>query len=338
LNSLDFSLTNRMPFCEKHQIESIYKCKKCTVEKREQTMVSRYGVRSALHSKQIKERKDATCLQLFGNVVVSKTEEMKNKVIETNLKKHGVKHTLQIQEVREKGKETMKQLYGVEYAIQNPEIKQKRVETNIQKFGVENALQNQDILNKRKETNILRFGTDEVFKNAEVQEKIKATMIETYGSANPLQCQEIKERKDATCEVRYGDKDIMKNPEIFEKVVQNSFKKKQYKLPSGRIIIYQGYENIALDELLKTVNEDEFTNDVKLMPCIMYSLNNKMHRYYPDIYIPSQNKFIEVKSPYTYNRQLAQNECKAAQVIKDGYSFEFWICSKTDILEIKQYE
>lgn len=38
-------------YCEKHKIESPYKCKKCSVEKRENTMMKRYGVRSALHSK-----------------------------------------------------------------------------------------------------------------------------------------------------------------------------------------------------------------------------------------------------------------------------------------------
>ena len=76
-----------MPYCEKHTIESKYKCMKCTVEKREQTMLARYGVRNALHSKEIKEKKDATCLEKYGNTVVSKTNFAKNKVRETNLDK-----------------------------------------------------------------------------------------------------------------------------------------------------------------------------------------------------------------------------------------------------------
>ena len=37
----------------------------------------------------------------------------------------------------------------------------------------------------------------------------------------------------------------------------------------------------------------------------------------------NKNKYIEVKSPYTYNKQLEQNNCKRDQVIKDGYTFEF---------------
>lgn len=324
-----------MNYCSKHNIDSKHKCPRCTVEKRQATMIARHGFANALQSPEIKKKKDDTCLKLFGNVVVSKTEEMKNKVIQTNLKRHGVEHTLQIQEVRDKGKETMVSRYGVEHAIQNEDIKQKRVETNLLLFGFENALQNPEILQKRRETNLLIYGTEEVLQSPEIQEKIKETMVNMYGAENPLQCEEIKAKKDKTCEERYGDKDIMKNAEIFEKVVKNSFKKKEYTLPSGKTITYQGYENVALDELLKTFNEEDIINDVKLMPKFIYEFNNKSHRYYPDIYIPSQRKIIEVKSEYTYNKQLEQNNCKKTQVVNDGYTFEFWICSKHTIIEKK---
>ena len=124
----------------------------------------------------------------------------------------------------------------------------------------------------------------------------------------------------------------MHNAEIFEKVMKNSFKKKQYTLPSGTILIYQGYENIAFNELMKEMKESDFTNDVKLMPKFTYQFGGKSHRYYPDLYIPSQKKIIEVKSPYTYNNQLEQNHCKKDQVVQDGYTFEFWICEKTKII------
>lgn len=209
------------------------------------------------------------------------------------------------------------------------------METNRERFGVDSALQNPDILAKRRETNLERYGTEEVLKSSKIQEQIRNTMIETYGAANPLQCEEIKTKKDKTCEERYGDKDIMHNPEIFEKVAKNSFKKKDYTLPSGKVITYQGYENVALDELLKTFKEEEVVNDVKQMPKFMYEFEDKKHRYYPDIYIPSQKRIIEVKSPYTYEKQLNQNHCKKEQVERDGYTFEFWICNKKAIVEKK---
>ena len=97
--------------------------------------------------------------------------------------------------------------------------------------------------------------------NHTVKQQIKETMIEKYGNASPLKCEEIMDRKNITCEERYGDKDIMHNSAIFEKVVKNSFKKKEYTLPSGKTIVYQGYENVALDELLKRLDTIESFND-----------------------------------------------------------------------------
>jgi hypothetical protein len=322
-----------MPHCEKHNITSDHKCKRCTVEKREATMMLRYGERSALHSKEIKERREKTCLEKYGSIVPANTDEIKKKTRESNMEKYGVEHTLQVKKFRDKGTATMIKKYGFEHAIQNFDIKQKRVDTYIERYGCENALQNPDVLAKRKVTNIERYGTDEILKIQSVKQQIKETMIEKYGNASPLKCEEIMDRKNITCEERYGDKDIMHNSAIFEKVVKNSFKKKEYTLPSGKTIVYQGYENVALDELLKTFKEDELTNDVKQMPKFMYEFEGKTHRYYPDLYLPAEKKIIEVKSPYTYNKQVEQNHCKRDQVMADGYTFEFWICEKTKIIE-----
>jgi hypothetical protein len=180
-----------------------------------------------------------------------------------------------------------------------------------------------------------RYGVEEVLRVPAIQDRIRETMVETYGAGNPLQCASIKEKKDKTCEERYGDKDIMHNADIFEKVMKNSFKRKEYVLPSGKIITYQGYEDVALNELFKTIREDEFTNDVKQMPRFNYTFNGNVHRYYPDIYLPVQKKIIEVKSSYTYNKQLLQNNAKRDQVLLDGYAFEFWICDTKRIVEIK---
>jgi hypothetical protein len=324
----------QLNYCEKHNLHSKHKCKKCTIEKREATMLKRYGVVSALQSASIKEKKNKSCLNKYGVEHTFAHESVKEKIKKTALEKYGVEYILQAKSVRDKGAETMKELYGSEHAIQNPEIKEKRVQTNISRFGVENALQSPEVLQRRKETNLERYGTDEVLKIKELQEQIKNTMIETYGAANPLQCPEIKAKKDKTCEELYGDKDIMHNPEIFEKVVKSAFKRKEYKLPSGKIIMYQGYENIAYNKLLETIGEDDFTNDIKKMPKVIYTLNDKSHRYYPDIYIQSQNKIIEVKSPYTFNKCLEQNKCKMKQCIEDGIKFEFWICDTKQVVKI----
>jgi len=100
---------------------------------------------------------------------------------------------------------------------------------------------------------------------------------------------------------------------------------KKFIFPSGKSVSYQGYENIALDELLTLYNEENIENDRKYVPHIKYKLYNKQHYYYPDIYIKSENLIIEVKSTWTYKNDLIKNINKALAVRKAGYKFEFWI-------------
>jgi hypothetical protein len=90
-----------MPYCEKHNIESEHKCKQCTVEKREQTMLERYGVRSALHSKDIKEKKNKTCLDKYGVEHSFSSDQVKQKCKDTLLEKYGVECSLSLQKVKE---------------------------------------------------------------------------------------------------------------------------------------------------------------------------------------------------------------------------------------------
>ena len=96
-------------------------------------------------------------------------------------------------------------------------------------------------------------------------------------------------------------------------------------MPSGNIVNYQGYENYALDELLLNYTEDQINNERFKIPIIKYILNNKQYNYYPDIYIKSENKIIEVKSEWTYKCDLIKNILKALSTRKTGYNFEFWI-------------
>ena len=100
---------------------------------------------------------------------------------------------------------------------------------------------------------------------------------------------------------------------------------KNYTLPSGKIIRIQGYENIALDELVKQFNEEDIITNKRDMPKINYNFEDKQRRYYPDIWIKSINKIIEVKSTYTYNQHLEQNKLKEFATKKLNFDFEFWV-------------
>jgi|LakMenE18May11ns_1017448.scaffolds.fasta_scaffold9193811_1 hypothetical protein len=90
----------------------------------------------------------------------------------------------------------------------------------------------------------------------------------------------------------------------------SAYKYKKYIMPSGKIINYQGYENLALDELIKIYKEDDIENERHKVPTIIYFKNSKEYNYYPDIYIKSKNLIIEVKSDWTYKKQLIENILK----------------------------
>ncbi len=49
------------------------------------------------------------------------------------------------------------------------------------------------------------------------------------------------------------------------------------------------------------------------------------HVYFPDIYIKSENKIIEVKSEWTMKLKRANLNEKAEATVKAGYTFEIWI-------------
>lgn len=118
-----------------------------------------------------------------------------------------------------------------------------------------------------------------------------------------------------------------------ENTSKNSFQFKDYVMPSNNVIRIQGYENLALDELLSIYDENEIVLSKRKMPVITYYIR-KEHRYYPDIFIPKENTFIEVKSEYTYKSNLVKNMIKALSVRKLGYNFEFWIYDKIHFKKI----
>jgi hypothetical protein len=103
---------------------------------------------------------------------------------------------------------------------------------------------------------------------------------------------------------------------------------KNYKMPSGNIIQIQGYENFALDELIinEKINESDIITGCKNVPEIWYNdENNNKKRHYVDIFIPSQNKCIEVKSTWTYTKQIDIVLLKQKAAKELGYKYEIWV-------------
>jgi len=112
-----------------------------------------------------------------------------------------------------------------------------------------------------------------------------------------------------------------------DKQQQSAYRRKEYKFPNDRIERVQGYEPQCLDELIKIYDEDDIIVRSKYVPKIKYMRLNDEGKevkatYHPDIYIKSHSKLIEVKSTFTYEKDIENNLRKFSTAYKSGYDFE----------------
>jgi hypothetical protein len=171
--------------------------------------------------------------------------------------------------------------------------------------------------------------------NPETLLKTIETSQALYHTNHPTQAQSTKDIFKKTCQEKYGTSHPMQDAEIFKKAQSSLYNSKNMTLPSGIEITYQGYENVAITTLLEnSYLEEQLILDRNLIPQIQYYFNYKPKIYFPDIYIPQENKIIEVKSTYTYKKDLEKNLAKRQACLDQGYQFEFWICSDKEVLWI----
>lgn len=236
-----------------------------------------------------------------------------NRRKKTNTKKYGVEYNLQSKICKEKSKKTCLKKYGKEYANQSDIVKEKITQINLKKYGYKCSLQNNIIKNKAKKTIIKKYGVDNVAKSKIIRDKIEKTNIERYGCKAPAQ-----------------------NKKVFSKMLENSFKKKKYNFNTGEIVYIQGDEPHALDLLQQQgYTYNDLSVETDRIPIIKYIFNGKKCKYYPDIYIPCENRIIEVKSTWTYKKKIEKNLEKQKATINSGYNFEFWIYNDKKEVVIK---
>ena len=197
--------------------------------------------------------------------------------------------------------------YGTEYVLQSEIVKNKGKVTNLLKYGFENPQQSQLIKDKTTETNIKLYGCKTASGNLEIKQKTIQTNLQKYGVPHHSQ-----------------------NAKVSETMLKSSYNLKHYSLPSGKIINYQGYENFALDKLLKEdhILEEDIITDRRDVPEIWYTdKTNKLRRHYVDFYIKTQNRCIEVKSTWT-NQEKNNVFEKQSAAINIGYKYDIWIFNK----------
>ena len=275
-----------------------------------------------------------TNFERYGSEYGILASENRKELQEATIKKFGKKFYSQTDEYKQKNRETCLKKYGVEHQLQIPEIIERIIKTNIEKYGFPNPQQNENVKNKLKETILKKYGKDHYSQTEEYKQKNRETCLKKYGVDHQLKVPEIRERIIKTNIEKYGVPNPQQNNEISELSFRNSFKLKEYTLSSGKIIKYQGYEHFAYNELLNIQNldENELITSRKEVPEVWYEdENRKRHRYYIDMFIPSQNKCIEVKSTWTMRKSRFVFE-KQRAVKELGYECEIWVYDKDGTL------
>lgn len=211
---------------------------------------------------------------------------------------------------------------GVGSQMKDPACKERAKQTCIEKYGVDNPAKVNAFREKQKQTNLEKYGHTNFFASDQGIQIVKDSW------ADPTQRKIRTDNIEKSMMERYGVKNAMQDASIQDKAMKAGFRYKEYILPSGNIIKIQGFENFALDELLLSYDEAELMVGIKNVPRIQYTLNGITHYYFPDIYIPKENKIIEVKSTYTYMATLTKNKAKEEACIKQGYLFEFKIYNR----------
>ena len=318
-------------------------CDLCTKNNKkikiENTCLINYGVKSIFQCKEIRENMVKSMVDKYGVNNISKLKEIQIKKEETCMKNHGVKVSFQSSKIKEEIKKTFIKNHGVDNPFKSSNIKEQIKKTNLEKYGFENPQQKQNIKNKTKKTCLNKFGVDNILKVESVIQKRKQICLEKYGNEIPLKTEMCKEIIRQTCMKKYGVENPHQVPEIAEKAAKNNYRKKTYILPSGKELICQGYEPFALDKLIKEENiiEENIITGCKNVPKIWYYDNkNKKHRHYVDIYIPSQNRCIEVKSTWTAEKKKDNIYLKQNAAKELGYQYEIWIYNrKKELVEVK---
>lgn len=300
-------------------------CKDCVQKKKIENNMKKYGVRCTLQLPKVKEKSKQTMLKRYGADSPSKIPEFVSKQRKTMKERYGHEFPLQAQilkekqrqtvqnlygvdnvfqalEIKDKGKQTMKERFGYENAMQVPEIREKSKQTLKERYNVENCMQIPEVREKAKTTIMQRYGETNCMRNSEVKEKFKKTMNQRYECNYTLQSQKLKDKQRSTMKERYGSEFSLQVPEILEKQQKSSFCLKSYMLNNNEIFV-QGYEPYCLDDLIndENIEESDILSGFKSVPSVTYvdPNDNKQRKYFPDIYIKSQNKVIEVKSIYT---------------------------------------
>lgn len=300
-------------------------CKKCAAERVTTTTMEHFdGCKRASQHPDIRKKIEDGWEEKYGDRQVLRVPEIREKGRQKNIENLGVPIPIQSAIVRDKMQNTFEKRTGHRFSAQNPESRSKMCATNQARYSVDNVFAAECFKQKIRERHMENLGVPYPMMAASCMAKSRVTNQERYGADRPLQNPDIYEKHVSTVLERYGEDNVSKVPEIQAKKVISSFRRKEHLLPSGTIVMCQGYEPYAIDELLKTHAEDDlkFHTDIPTIRYYNPHINRSNTVYLPDIYIESTQLLVEVKSTWTFKRDwiiYETNILKFRACVNAGY-------------------
>ena len=212
------------------------------------------------------------------------------------------------------------------------EVNQKRQSTAIDNYGDLKKAYHDTAMETYKE----QTGYDNPSHNSEVIEKKEFNNLEKFGARYSWMTDEGKEYRDKQIFDKYGVDNISQTQEIVDKKLETTGR--EYITPNGNKVLIEGYEDKALDFLLKEVNINE--NDLIIHSNIKidYKDNNeKIHYWFPDFYIKSSNTLIECRS---FELMLIKNDIcnKFKHAIEQSYNCQMLSFYNEHVIILEPYD
>jgi hypothetical protein len=222
----------------------------------------------------------------------------------------------------------------------DPDKKAKSVDTFIANCGYENISQSPVAKEKKRLTCLKNHGVDHPQQSAKVRKLTGKNNLRKYGHKNVSSVKEFQDNRTATMIERYGSENAMGNAELRHLAASRGAasrgRLKEYTL-GKRVVGVRGYEPQALNWLLANtkLSPSSICVDTEgTVPRFNYYHEGDQHTYYPDFYIPKQNRVVEVKCIWTFlktSRELLRIKRKRNSAITDGYSFTFMLMDEKGV-------
>ncbi len=233
------------------------------------------------------EKREITNIEKYGNRCYFSSDLGKETIKNYYMENFGVEHNMQLKQTQIKSRKTCLENFGVECVLSTENVRKKAVSAHIQKWGAPPGCV-KEIRNKAKETNKEKYGQEYIFHS----DHYKKAMMEKFGCEHSTQ-----------------------NPDLLEKAQKSAFSLKEHEMDSGKIVKVQGYEPVCLrllqdGVLFYQIEEKYIVLGAKNVPIVEYFFDAKKRRYFMDMYLSNLDCGIEVKSRWTYQRDIEKNRAK----------------------------